>query len=280
MANNNQSKTVLITGASSGMGYETARILAEQGHRVYGAARRVEKIQELAQYGVQALPLDITDEASIVACVKEIITREGHIDVLINNAGYGHLGAIEDVSMADAKHQFEVNIFGLARLTQLVLPHMRAQRSGRIVNLASIAGHVTFAFGAWYNATKYALEAFSDALRMEVKPFGIDVIIIEPGGIKTDWGLIAADHLRDSAKSGAYEQMATRMSKGLRKLYLSNIPTDPKIISRKIARAAVCRRPKTRYLTGRGAKFIVFLHAILPTQWWDAIVVKSTTKLA
>lgn len=280
MANNNQSKTVLITGASSGMGYETARILAEQGHRVYGAARRVEKIQELAQYGVQALPLDITDEASIVACVKEIITREGRIDVLINNAGYGHLGAIEDVSMADAKHQFEVNIFGLARLTQLVLPHMRAQRSGRIVNLASIAGHVTFAFGAWYNATKYALEAFSDALRMEVKPFGIDVIIIEPGGIKTDWGLIAADHLRDSAKSGAYEQMATRMSKGLRKLYLSNIPTDPKIISRKIARAAVCRRPKTRYLTGRGAKFIVFLHAILPTRWWDAIVVKSTTKLA
>lgn len=273
-------KIILITGASSGMGYETARILAEQGHRVYGAARRVERIQELAQYGVQALPLDITDEASIEACVKEIIAHEGRIDVLVNNAGYGYLGAIEDVSMAEAKRQFEVNIFGLARLTQLVLPYMRAQRSGRVVNLASMAGRMTFAFGGWYNATKYSLEAFSDALRMEVKPFGIDVVIIEPGGIKTDWGLIAADHLRDSSKGGAYEQTATRMSEGMRKLYLSNIPSDPKVISRKIARAAVCRRPKTRYLTGRGAKFIVFLHAILPTRWWDAVVVKSVTKFA
>lgn len=157
-------KIILITGASSGMGYETARILAEQGHRVYGAARRVERIQELAQYGVQALPLDITDEASIEACVKEIIAREGRIDVLVNNAGYGYLGAIEDVSMAEAKRQFEVNIFGLARLTQLVLPYMRAQRSGRVVNLASMAGRMTFAFGGWYNATKYSLPPSENTL--------------------------------------------------------------------------------------------------------------------
>ena len=272
-------KVILITGASSGMGYETARILAQQGHRVYGAARRVQKIDELAQYGVQALPLDITNEASIIACVKEIISREGRIDVLINNAGYGYFGAIEDVPMADAKHQFEVNIFGLARMTQEVLPHMRKHHSGRIVNLASVAGHVTLAFGAWYNATKYALEAFSDALRMEVKPFGIDVVIIEPGAIRTNWGIIAADHLRDSSKGGAYEQTATRMAEGLRSLYLSKIPTDPRVISRKIARAAVCRRPKTHYLTGRGAKFMVFLHAILPARWWDAIVVKAMTKM-
>jgi len=275
----NMKKVILITGASSGMGYETARILAEQGHRVYGAARRVQKIEELAEYGVQALPLDITDEASIIACVKEIISREGRIDVLINNAGYGYFGAIEDVPMADAKHQFEVNIFGLARMTQEVLPHMRKQHSGRIVNLASVAGHVTLAFGAWYNATKYALEAFSDALRMEVKPFGIEVVIIEPGAIRTDWGIIAADHLRDSSKGGAYEQTATRMAEGLRKLYLSKIPTDPKVISRKIARAAVCRCPRTRYRTGRGAKFMVFLHTILPARWWDAIVVKTMAKM-
>lgn len=273
------SKVILITGASSGMGYETARILAEQGHRVYGAARRVQRIEELAQYGVQALPLDITDEASIIACVKEIIAREGRIDVLINNAGYGYFGAIEDIPMSDAKHQFEVNIFGLARMTQEVLPYMRKQHSGRIVNLASVAGHVTLAFGAWYNATKYALEAFSDALRMEVKPFGIDVVIIEPGAIRTDWGIIAADHLRDSSKDGAYEQTATRMAEGLRKLYLSNMPTDPGVISRKIARAAVCRRPRTRYLTGRGAKLMVFLHTVLPTRWWDAIVVRAMTKM-
>ncbi len=272
-------KVILITGASSGMGYETARILTVQGHRVYGAARRVQKIAELSQYGVQALPLDITDEASIVACVKAIISREGRIDVLINNAGYGYFGAIEDVPMTDARHQFEVNIFGLARMTQEVLPYMRAQHSGRIMNLASVAGHVTLAFGAWYNATKYALEAFSDALRMEVRPFGIDVVIIEPGAIRTDWGIIAADHLRDSAKGGAYERTATRTAEGLRRLYLSRIPTDPKVISRKIARAAVCRCPRTRYRTGRGAKLMVFLHTILPARCWDWLVVHSMAKM-
>ena len=274
-----QPKVILITGASSGMGYQTARILAEQGHRVYGAARRVEKIEELAPYGVQALRLDITDEQSVTQVVQTLIEREGRIDVLINNAGYGYFGAIEDVPISDAKHQFEVNIFGLARITQEVLPYMRAQKSGRIVNLASVAGHVTLAFGAWYNATKYALEAFSDALRMEVKPFGIDVVIIEPGAIRTDWGIIAADHLRDVSKGGAYEQDGSRVAEGLRRIYLSKIPTNPAVISRKIAKAAVCRCPRTRYRTGRGAKLMVFFHQILPTRLWDYLVVKSMTKM-
>jgi len=274
-----QPKVILITGASSGMGYQTARILAEQGHRVYGAARRVEKIEELAPYGVQALRLDITNEQSVTQVVQELIEREGRIDVLINNAGYGYFGAIEDVPISDAKHQFEVNIFGLARITQEVLPYMRAQKSGRIVNLASVAGHVTLAFGAWYNATKYALEAFSDALRMEVKPFGIDVVIIEPGAIRTDWGIIAADHLREVSKGGAYEQDGSRVAEGLRRIYLSKIPTNPAVISRKIAKAAVCRCPRTRYRTGRGAKLMVFFHQILPTRLWDYLVVKSMTKM-
>ena len=274
-----QPKVILITGASSGMGYQTARILAEQGHRVYGAARRVEKIEELAPYGVQALRLDITNEQSVTQVVQELIEREGRIDVLINNAGYGYFGAIEDVPISDAKHQFEVNIFGLARITQEVLPYMRVQKSGRIVNLASVAGHVTLAFGAWYNATKYALEAFSDALRMEVKPFGIDVVIIEPGAIRTDWGIIAADHLREVSKGGAYEQDGSRVAEGLRRIYLSKIPTNPAVISRKIAKAAVCRCPRTRYRTGRGAKLMVFFHQILPTRLWDYLVVKSMTKM-
>ena len=269
-----QPKVILITGASSGMGYQTARILAEQGHRVYGAARRVEKIEELAPYGVQALRLDITNEQSVTQVVQELIEREGRIDVLINNAGYGYFGAIEDVPISDAKHQFEVNIFGLARITQEVLPYMRAQKSGRIVNLASVAGHVTLAFGAWYNATKYALEAFSDALRMEVKPFGIDVVIIEPGAIRTDWGIIAADHLQEVSKGGAYEQDGSRVAEGLCRIYLSKIPTNPAVISRKIAKAAVCRCPRTRYRTGRGAKLMVFVHQILPTRLWDYLMQK------
>ena len=172
-----------------------------------------------------------------------------------------------------------MNIFGLARITQEVLPYMRVQKSGRIVNLASVAGHVTLAFGAWYNATKYALEAFSDALRMEVKPFGIDVVIIEPGAIRTDWGIIAADHLRGVSKGGAYEQDGSRVAEGLRRIYLSKIPTNPAVISRKIAKAAVCRCPRTRYRTGRGAKAMVFFHQILPTRLWDYLVVKSMTKM-
>ncbi len=270
-------KVILITGASSGMGYETAKILAQKGHKVYGAARRVEKIEPLAEFGVTAIRMDITDEQSIVDAVKTIIEKEGRIDVLINNAGYGYFGAIEDVTMAEAKRQFEVNIFGLARLTQEVLPYMRAQKSGRIVNLASVAGHVTMCFGAWYNATKYALEAISDALRMEVRSFGIDVVIIEPGAIKTDWGIIAADHLRDSAKNSAYKDRAIPAADFMHKLYTSNIPTNPAKISKKIAHAAVCRHPKTRYMTGQGAKFMVFMHSLLPTRWYDKLSMKVMT---
>ena len=193
------SQVILLTGASSGIGYNTAKDLAAAGHTVYGAARRVEKLEELRPFGIIPLQLDITDEDSIKKAVETIITKQGRIDVLVNNAGYGFYGAIEDVTLDEARNQFEVNLFGLARLTQLVLPQMRAQRSGRIINVSSMGGRLTTFMGAWYHATKYALEAFSDALRMEVAEFGIDVVIIEPGGIKTPWGLIAADHLEESS---------------------------------------------------------------------------------
>ena len=175
-----QRPVVLLTGASSGIGYDVAPLLVRYGYTVYGAARRVEKIEELASEGVKALSLDVTDEASMEAAVQQIIDAEGRIDVLINNAGYGSYGAIEDVPIDEARRQFEVNLFGLARLTQLVLPHMRAQGRGRILNISSMAGRITMPLGAWYHATKYALEAFSDALRMEAEEFGIDVVIIEP----------------------------------------------------------------------------------------------------
>ncbi len=194
-------KVILITGATSGIGFQTAQYLSKEGHIVYGAGRRADKLEQLKAFGVQGVKLDITDEQSMLAAVAEIISTEGRIDVLVNNAGYGSFGAVEDVELAEAKQQFEVNLFGLARLTQLILPHMRKQRSGKIINISSMGGRITTYFGAWYHATKYALEGFSDALRMEVKEFGIDVIVVEPGGIKTDWGSIAADHLADSAKS-------------------------------------------------------------------------------
>lgn len=267
-----QRPVVLLTGASSGIGYDVAPLLVRYGYTVYGAARRVEKIEELASEGVKSLSLDVTDEASMEAAVQQIIEAEGRIDVLINNAGYGSYGAIEDVPIDEARRQFEVNLFGLARLTQLVLPHMRARGSGRILNISSMAGRITSPLGAWYHATKYALEAFSDALRMEVEEFGIDVVIIESGGIKTPWGLIAADHLEESSRNGVYAAQAQRVAANMRKLYSpsSNL-SEPKVISNAILRALEARRPKTRYLVGFGAKPSVFLHTVLPDRLFDKV---------
>lgn len=198
-----EKKVILLTGASSGIGFQTAEFLAKQGHMVYGAARRVEKMEPLKQFGVKPICLDVTNEESVSKAVEAIILAEGRIDVLVNNAGYGSYGAVEDVSMDEARKQFDVNVFGVAMLVKRVLPYMRSRHSGTIINIASIGGRLTTYFGAWYHATKYALEALSDALRMETEPFGINISIIETGGIKTPWGFIAADDLAESAKGGA-----------------------------------------------------------------------------
>ena len=183
-----ESKVILLTGASSGIGFQTAEYLAKQGHKVYGAARRVEQMEALKPLGVVPLMLDLTQEASIAEAVAHVIAREKRIDVLINNAGYGLLGAVEDVELSEARKQFEVNVFGLAAITKAVLPYMRAQKQGTIINISSIAGRISMPFWAWYTATKHSIEAFSDALRMEVASKGIHVAVIEPGGIKTSFG--------------------------------------------------------------------------------------------
>ena len=264
-------KVILITGASSGIGYETALRLAQQGHKVYGAARRVERMEPLRESGVVPIPMDVTDEASMEAGVRQIIDAEGRIDVLINNAGYGYLGAIENVPIEEARRQLEVNLFGLARLTQLVLPHMRRQHSGRIINTSSIAGKTVMLFGGWYNVSKYAVEAFSDALRMEVKPFGIKVSIIEPSGIKTDWGLIAADNLEKSSRGTDYEDDGLKMSRMLRLAFSTNLLSPPKRVTRAIVRAVNARCPRLRYRPGMGADAIVALNALLPSRWWDSM---------
>ena len=265
-------KVILLTGASSGIGYDTAVALAQQGHKVYAAARRVERMEPLRQYGIVPLKMDVTDEASMQEGVKTLLDAEGRIDVLINNAGYGYFGAVENVPMDDARNQLEVNVFGLARLCQLVLPTMRAQHSGRIINTASVAGRAVFYYGGWYHVSKYAVESLSDAMRMELKPFGIDVVIIEPGAIKTNWGIIAADHLIESSRGTAYEQTGTMMANNLRNMYLSNTISDPAVVRKAIVRAVNARRPCTRYRIGRMANAIVFFHWLLPTRWWDAFL--------
>ena len=266
------SQVILLTGASSGIGYDTAKDLAAAGHTVYGAARRVEKLEELRPFGIIPLQLDITDEDSVKKAVETIIAEQGRIDALVNNAGYGSYGAIEDVTLDEARNQFEVNLFGLARLTQLVLPQMRAQRSGRIINVSSMGGRLTTFMGAWYHATKYALEAFSDALRMETSDFGIQVSIIEPGGIKTDWGMIAADKLEESAKGGAYESIARKTAENMRRHYSSESLSDPAIISKAITHAIEAKKPKTRYLIGYRAKPAVLMHTVLPARAFDTII--------
>ena len=266
-------KVILITGASSGIGFDAAATLARQGHRVYAAARRVERMEPLKECGVVPLQMDVTDEASMEAGVRTVLAAEGRIDVLVNNAGYGYFGAIENVSMEEARRQLEVNVFGLARLCQLVLvlPSMREQGSGRIVNTSSVAGKTVLYFGGWYHVSKYSVEALSDALRMELKPFGIDVSMIEPGGIQTNWGIIAADHLAESSKGTPYEAEGLREAETMRKAYSMRLLSKPAVVARAISRAVNSRRPRARYRVGFGAGTLVFLHTILPARWWDAL---------
>ena len=260
-------KRVLITGASSGIGYDTAKALAAAGYEVFAAARRVELMEPLREFGVTPVHLDVTSEDSIAACLAIV----GQVDVLVINAGYGYFGAIENVPLDDARRQLEVNLFGLAALCRAVLPGMRSRGKGRIINVSSVAGRGVLYFGGWYHVSKYAVEAFSDALRMEMKPFGVDVVLVEPGGIHTDWGVIAADHLHDSSVGTPYEEPALNQARNMKWAYTRRFLSEPVVVQRAICRAVKARRPRTRYIVGFGARALLLGHAILPTRWWDSL---------
>lgn len=266
------SKIALVTGASSGIGAMTARELAKAGFTVYAAARRVDKMKELKKDGIRPISLDLTNEESMVKCIETILKESGRIDVLVNNAGYGSYGAIEDVPMDEARRQFDVNLFGMARLIQLVTPEMRKNHYGKIVNISSMGGKIWTKFGGWYHATKFAVEGFSDCLRMELAPFGIDVVVVEPGGIKTDWGLIAAKHLRETAKGGAYEQYANKAADGMIKNYSGNMLAKPELIARTVKKAVTKKRPRTRYLIGFMAKPMVITQKIFGDRVYDWVI--------
>jgi NAD(P)-dependent dehydrogenase (short-subunit alcohol dehydrogenase family) len=268
-------KVVLISGASSGIGKEAARTLKKAGAVVYGAARRSEVMKGLEGDGIRTAQLDLTDEDSIEACVKSILEREGRIDILVNNAGYGSYGAIEDVPISEARRQFEVNLFVLARLTQAVLPSMRAKRFGRIVNISSIAGKIYTPFGGWYHATKFALEGFSDCLRLEVEPFGIDVVVVEPGGIKTEWGTIAAEHLRKTSGNGVYAEAANKAANSMRRAYQGDRLSPPSLIADVILQAVAARKPRTRYAVGFGAEPMLILRRWLSDRMFDWLIKRA-----
>jgi len=269
-------KIAFVTGASSGIGEATALKLKDLGYTVYGAARRVERMQHLTKSGIQILAMDVTDDASMQEGINAIIAQSGRIDVLVNNAGYGAYGAVEDVPMAEARTQFDVNVFGAVRLIQLALPHMRAQRSGTIVNITSMGGKIHTPLGAWYHGTKFALEAISDCLRMEVQPFGIDVVVIEPGGIRTEWAGIAAEKLRQTSGHGPYAVQANAMAESMIGETSVKWQSPPQIVADTIAKAVTASKPKTRYAIGFGAKPMIFLRGILSDRAFDGMMRMAT----
>jgi NAD(P)-dependent dehydrogenase (short-subunit alcohol dehydrogenase family) len=264
-------KTVLITGASSGIGEETVKALLAVGYTVYAGARRVDRMKSLADAGARLLALDVTDDGSMTAAVKTVMQEAGRIDVLINNAGYGSYGALEDVPPEEARRQFDVNIFGLARLTQLVLPTMRAQRSGRIVNVSSIGAKFGEAFGCWYHATKFAVDGLSDSLRMELHPFGIDVVIIQPGATHSEWSGIAHESLLKYSGNGPYREGACSHAKMMELGHKGSIPAPPSVVAKTIVQAVQSRNPKTRYVTGGLARTMLFMRRVLSDRAFDAM---------
>lgn len=271
-------KVVLVTGASSGIGKEIARQLIKNGHQVYVAARRLHELKELEIAGAKALAMDITNEQDIQQMVAQIKQETGGVDVLINNAGYAIYGSVEDTDMADARRQFEVNIFGLARLTQLVLPEMRNKKSGRIINISSVGGKIYTPLGAWYHATKHALEGWSDCLRVELAPFGIDVVIIEPGGIKTEFGEVMMTPLLERSGNTAYSKMAHSVARSTHEMYAKNSNlSDPSVIAVLVAKIVNKKKPKTRYVKGYMSKLLLFMRSVLSDKMFDRLL-KSQLK--
>ncbi len=268
-------KVVLITGASSGMGKETAKKLIREGMVVYAAARRVEKMKELEEMGGTAIKMDITDEEDVRRAVAAIRENHGGVDVLINNAGFGMYGAVEDTDINDARYQFEVNLFGLAHLTQLVLPYMREQKSGKIINISSMGGKIYTLLGAWYHATKHALEGWSDALRLELKPFNIDVVIIEPGIIETEFGDVMSGPMLERSGNSAYQELAQAVAKASEKSYRPGNGSPASVVSQAIVKAIRSDRPKTRYVVGKLARPLLFMRKWLSDRMFDRIVMSQ-----
>lgn len=262
-------RVALVTGASAGIGKAIVRRLLSDGWVVYGAARRVDHMADIRSEGARVLAMDVTDDASMTSAVKQLLDAEGRIDALVNNAGYGSYGAIEDVPLDEARRQFEVNVFGVARLCQLALPSMRAAQSGTIVNITSMGGRIWMPIGGWYHATKHALEVLSDALRVEVKPFGVEVVVVQPGAIKSEWAEISADNLDRTARGSVYQATIGPMARALRNY---DRAAGPEVVAEAVSRAVNSAHPKRRYATPFDAKALIFLHWLLPDVLFERLL--------
>lgn len=272
---NDETKAVLITGCSSGIGQETARHLAQNGHRVYATARRPEAIADLAEAGCETLACDVTDEASMKACVGAVEAAEGAVYALVNNAGYSQSGAVETVPMESVRRQFETNVFGLMRMCQLALPGMRSAGRGRIVNVSSMGGKLTFPGGGVYHATKHAVEALSDAMRFEVKGFGVDVVVIEPGLIRTGFADAALGSMEGTDGGGPYGAFNKAVGEATAGAYeggFAKLGGGPDAVARKIERAITAGRPKPRYKVTASAAVIMAQRGLMSDRMWDRFV--------
>lgn len=263
-------KIALVTGASAGIGKATVRQLLADGFVVYGAARRLENMRDIEEEGAIPLRMDLTVDEEIVSAVERIRADHGGVDVLVNNAGYNSAGPVEHVPIDEARRQFEVNLFGLGRLTQLVIPDMRARGGGKIVNVASVGGKAHTPLGAWYHAAKFALEGWSDCLRVELQAFDIDVIIIEPGGVKSEFAGIMDERTRATTKGTAYEQLAESVLATTAKSADKQVP--PEEIASTIGKAVRAKRPRTRYVTGYMARPLLLTRSVLSDRMYDRII--------
>ncbi len=265
-------RTVLITGCSSGIGKATAARLAGSGWTVYATARRPETLTDLEAMGCRALALDVTSDESMTAAVRSVLDQSGRIDALVNNAGYSQSGAAESLDLDEVRRQFETNVFGLLRLSQLVLPAMRDQGAGRVVNISSMGGRLVFPGGGIYHATKYAVEALSDAMRFEVAGFGVKVVIIEPGLITTSFDDAAVASM-ESNDDGPYADFNSRVARSTKEAYsgpMRHLGGGPEAVAKVIEKALTARRPRIRYTVTASAKLAITSRRLIGARAWDA----------
>ena len=266
------SKVILITGASSGIGLVTAVYLANKNYKVYGTARRLNEMNPIINAGGNAFKLDVTKEEDIINGVNYVIEKEGRIDVLWNNAGFGLWGAVEDVSIKRAKNQFDVNLFGLVRMTQEVLPFMRDRKEGTIINTSSVGGRIYTPLGAWYHSTKHALEGLSDCLAFELKKFGINVCLLQPGMIITEFNNVMLENLEKNSKNSPYSKLNKAMINGIKKNIKNPIGSHPIVVAKCVEKIMSSKRPKKRYLVGYGARSMLLIRNWFGDRFFEFIL--------
>lgn len=271
---------VLVTGCSGGIGAAIAGTLAGAGWNVYASARRIEALAALEAAGCRALALDVTDDDSMRAAVGAVEAEHGAVGVLVNNAGYSQSGAVEAVSPAEARLQFETNVFGPMRLAQLALPAMRAQGWGRIVTIGSMGGRLTFPGGGWYHATKYALEALTDAMRFEVAGFGVDVVLVEPGFIRSGFAETAAASVEVPDADDPYGAFTAGVVASTLGAYepgslLARLGGSPDDVAAVVLKAVTAARPRPRYPVTASARLLLLARTVLPDRAWDAVLARS-----